>query len=429
MIRRLLGASADHHSTTGRSVALALAACVALLAGACSSMESASSSSQRPPAPAGTAPAALAQPAYASALRPKLQQIFTDTLTPGAVVLVRSPELGDWIATFGTRALGGADPVTLADHVRVGSNTKTWTGTVILQLVQEGNLTLDDPVSTYRPDVPNGQNITIAELLNMRSGLYNYTESLELNQTLDTNPTKAWTPDELLAIAYKNPPYFPPGQGFHYSNTNTVLLGLIIEKLTGHPVALEFQRRIFTPLGLRNTHLPPRTSNALPTPHPNGYQFGTNVETRATQVLPPDQQAAARAGILKPLDTTHDNPSWAWTAGSGISTAEDLARYAQALVGGGLLNDAMQRQRLASIRPIDPADPKSPGYGLALAQFGPVFGHTGELPGYNSFMGHDPRRKITIIVWSSLAAAPDGRAPAVEMAKAIIGHLYGGQIP
>ena len=427
MTRRLRGARADHHSATGRSVALALAACVALLASACSSMDAGSSSRLR--APAGVAPAAFAQPAYASALRPKLQQIFTDTLTPGAVVLVRSPELGDWTATFGTRALGSADPVTLADHVRIGSNTKTWTGTVILQLVQEGKLTLDDPVSKYRPDVPNGQHITITELLNMRSGLYNYTESLELNQTLDTNPTKVWTPDELLAIAYKRPPYFPPGQGFHYSNTNTVLLGLIIEKLTGSPVEQEFQRRIFSPLGLRNTHLPPRTSNVLPAPYPNGYQFGSNVETMATQVLPPDQQAAARAGTLKPLDATHDNPSWGWTAGAGISTAEDLARYAQALVGGGLLNDAMQKQRLASIRPINPADPKSPGYGLALAQFGPVFGHTGELPGYNSFMGHDPRRSITIVVWSSLAAAPDGRAPAVEMAKAIIGHLYAGQIP
>jgi D-alanyl-D-alanine carboxypeptidase len=427
MTRRLPGAHADHHSATRRSVALALTACVALLAGACGSMESGSSSRLR--APAGAAPAVGAQPAYASALRPKLQEIFADTLTPGAVVLVRSPELGDWTAAFGTRALGSADPVTLADHVRIGSNTKTWTGTVILQLVQEGKLTLDEPVSTYRPDVPNGQHITIAELLDMRSGLYNYSESLELNQTLDTNPAKAWTPDELLAIAYRNPAYFPPGQGFHYSNTNTVLLGLIIEKLTGNPVEQEFQRRIFTPLGLRNTHLPPRTSNALPAPYPNGYQFGSNVETMATQVLPPDQQAAARAGILKPLDATHANPSWAWTAGSGISTAEDLARYGQALVGGGLLNDTMQKQRLASIRPINPADPKSPGYGLALAQFGPVFGHTGELPGYNSFMGHDPRRKITIIVWSSLAAAPDGRAPAVEMAKAIIGHLYGGQIP
>ena len=208
-----------------------------------------------------------------------------------------------------------------------------------------------------------------------------------------------------------------------------MLLGLIIEKLTGNPVEQEFQKRIFTPLGLRHTHLPPRTSNALPAPYPNGYQFGTNVETMVTQVLPPDQQTAARAGILKPLDTTHGNPSWAWTAGSGISTAEDLARYAQALVAGGLLTDAMQSQRLASIRPINPTDLKSPGYGLALAQFGPVFGHTGELPGYNSFVGHDPRRRITIVVWSSLAAAPDGRAPAVEMAKAIISHLYAGQIP
>jgi D-alanyl-D-alanine carboxypeptidase len=429
MSRRLLGAHADHRSAIELSVGLALAACVTLLAGACTSTDTGSSSSARPRAPAGAAPAAFAQPAYASTLRPKLQQIVTDTLTPGAVVLVRSPELGDWTATFGTRALGSADPVTLADHVRIGSNTKTWTGTVILQLVQEGKLTLDDPVSKYRPDVPNGQHITITELLNMRSGLYNYTESLELNQALDTDPTTVWTPDELLALAYKNPPYFPPGQGFHYSNTNTVLLGLIIETLTGHPVEQAFQRRIFMPLGLRNTHLPPRTSNALPAPHPNGYQFGTNVETMATQVLPPDQQAAARAGILKPLDATHDNPSWGWTAGAGISTAEDLARYAQALVSGGLLNDALQTQRLASIRPINPADPKSPGYGLALAQFGPLFGHTGELPGYNSFMGHDPRRKITVIVWTSLAAAPDGRAPAAEMAKVIIGHLYGGQIP
>ena len=124
MIRRLLG---GHRLATGRSVALALAAVVALLAGACSSMESGSSSGPRPPA--GAALATGAQPAYASALRPSLQQIVTDTLTPGAVVLVRSPELGDWTATFGTRALGSAEPVTLADHVRIGSNTKTWTGT------------------------------------------------------------------------------------------------------------------------------------------------------------------------------------------------------------------------------------------------------------------------------------------------------------
>ncbi len=404
---------------------LAVAVSTAMLASACSATGTGSSSSLTQ---SDAALAAGTEPAYAATLRPKLQQIFADTLTPGAVVLVRSPELGDWAATFGTRTLGGRVPVTLADHVRIGSNTKTWTGTVILQLVQEGKLRLDDPVSKYRPDVPNGQNITITHLLDMRSGLYNYSESLELNQTLDTSPAKAWTPDELLGIAYKYRPYFPPGQGYHYSNTNTILLGVIIEKLTGKPVEQEFQARIFTPLGLSNTQFPPRTENALPTPYPNGYQFGTNVATMASEVLPVDQQAAAKAGTLKPFDSTHDNPSWAWTAGAGISTANDLARYAEALVGGGLLNDAMQKQRLASIRPINPDDPRSLGYGLALAQFGPVYGHTGELPGYNTFVGYDPQRKIAIVVWSSLNAAPDGRAPAVEMAKVIIGHLYGGQV-
>jgi len=165
-----------------------LAVSIAMLAGACSADMTGSPSSQT----------RHAEPAYAATLRPKLQQIFADTLTPGAVVLVRSPELGDWAATFGTRTLGGRVSVTLADHVRIGSNTKTWTGTVILQLVQEGKLRLDAPVSRYRPDVPNGENITITHLLDMRSGLYNYSESLELNQTLDVNrrrsgrPTSSW---------------------------------------------------------------------------------------------------------------------------------------------------------------------------------------------------------------------------------------------
>jgi D-alanyl-D-alanine carboxypeptidase len=405
---------------TRGATALGAALGLALVAGACGPSQTGSSGGPSPLA-ATVAPTA---PAYATALRPKLQAILTETLAPGAVALVVSPELGDWAATFGTRAIGSAEPVTRGDHVRIGSNTKTWTGTLILQLVQEGKLALDDPVAKYRPDVPNGQHITIEHLLTMRSGLYNYSETLELNRTLDTVPTKAWTPDELLALAYRHPPYFAPGQGYHYSNTNTILLGLIVEKLTANPIERELEARIFTPLGLANTRFPPRTENALPAPYPRGYQFGTNVETMTSDVLPPAQQAAARAGTLKPLDATLDNPSWAWSAGAGISTVDDLARYAQALVGGGLLTDAMQRRRLASIRPIDPANP-GVGYGWALARLGPLYGHTGELPGYNSVVGHDPERKITIVVWSSLNAAPDGRPPAVEMAKAIVTELYG----
>jgi D-alanyl-D-alanine carboxypeptidase len=125
------------------------------------------------------------------------------------------------------------------------------------------------------------------------------------------------------------------------------------------------------------------------------------------------------------MDVTFTNPSWAWSAGAGISTADDLTRHLPALVGGGLLSPELQKTRLESTRPVNPTDPQSPGYGLALARFGPMYGHTGELPGYNTFPGYDPDGKITLVVWSSLAPSPDGRDPAAQMARTVIGELYG----
>jgi D-alanyl-D-alanine carboxypeptidase len=363
-------------------------------------------------------------PSYAEALQPKLEQLAQQLLVTGAVVLVRSPELGDFTWVTGTRTRDGGDPVQTGDHIRVGSNTKTWTGTVILQLVQEGELALDDPVSKYRPDVPGGENITIANLLEMRSGLANYTEDFDVNNQNDIYPTKTWKPEELLAKAFAMPPVADPGTTFYYSNTNYVLLGLIIEQITGHPVAEEFRNRLFAPLGLDRTHLPDLASNEIPDPHAHGYTYGTNVGTIDTLVLPPDVQEAARTGEITPMDVTYVNPSWAWTAGSGISTAEDLVRWVEALAGGELLNPDLQQQRLDSLQPTDPNDPGGASYGLALAGFGPLRGHTGELPGYNSFMGHDPERGITIVTWAVPAPAVDGNAPAVELAKSTIAELY-----
>jgi D-alanyl-D-alanine carboxypeptidase len=373
---------------------------------------------------AGDTGARRRDPPYARALQPKLEALVNEMRVPGAVVVVRSKELGDWTAKFGTRTLGGNQPVGIDDHVRIGSNTKTMTGTVVLQLVQEGKLSLDDPVSKFRPDVPNGDDITIEQLLTMRSGLYNYGDTLELNQALDTTPERVWAPQELLALAFANPPHFPPGQGYHYSNTNTVLLGLVIEQLTGDPLETAFQRRIFGRLGLENTALPAHRSSALPDPHPRGYMFSTNVDTLDSQVLSPGQQVEATAGILNPTDVTDVNPSWGWAAGGVISDVDDLTRYVRALVGGGLLGKKLQRQRLDSVQPVDPDNPTGPGYGLALAKVGPMLGHTGELPGFQSFMGYDAKRDIVVIVWTTLAAAPDGRAPASQMAKAIFGELY-----
>jgi D-alanyl-D-alanine carboxypeptidase len=149
------------------------------------------------------------------------------------------------------------------------------TAAVIVQLAQEGRLDLDDPVSKYVSGVPDGDQITIADLLKMRSGLYNYTDAPEFAAILDQDPTKVWTPEEVLTIAFKHPPYFPPGTAFHYDNTNYALLGLIAEEREhGKPLARVLQDRLFGPLGMKDTALPASTSNTLPDPYSHGYMYG-----------------------------------------------------------------------------------------------------------------------------------------------------------
>ncbi|GAA1199880.1 serine hydrolase domain-containing protein [Pseudonocardia alaniniphila] len=396
---------------TGRSLlwaVIALAAVVTLVTSACGTGGGTTAG------PGPTAPASDLD----TRLRPIITEAMRDMSVPGVVVLVRTPA-GQYLEAFGTRRVGTDEPVEVGDHFRIGSNTKTMTGTVVLQLVQEGRIGLSDPVAKYQPRVPNGADITIAQMLDMRSGLYNYSELESFNRAMDEDPGKVWQPQELVALALAQPPYFAPGQGFHYSNTNTVLLGMIIEQITGQKLENVFQERIFTPLGLRNTVFPPLTSNSILDPHPQGYLFGTNVATLADPALPPDQQAAAREGTLVPNDVTGINPSWAWAAGAAISSAEDLATYVKPLVTGGLLDAATQKQRIDSLPPPTP-NGISASYGLALARFGPMIGHDGSLPGYQSFMGYDPDGDKTLIVLTNLQAAPNGAQPANEIAKRII---------
>jgi D-alanyl-D-alanine carboxypeptidase len=362
-------------------------------------------------------------PPYAGELKATLATIVDELKIPSAVVLVRSASKGDWTATFGTRTIGGDDPVTMDDHYRIGSNTKTMTGTVILQLVQEGRFRLDDPVSEFRPEVPNGQNIPIALLLEMRSGLYNYSADEQFNARLDATPSYVWHSPELLSIAFAHPPAFSPGASFEYSNTNSVLLGLIIEQLTGGSLEEAFGRRIFAPLALKDTRMPAPDDATIPLPHPHGYMFGTNVSTLTDPGVPPALQAAGSNGTLRPNDVTFDSPSWTWAAGSAISTANDLARYVEALVDGTLLDAEMQRARLASIRPTGD-DPGSAGYGFHIAKFGPMIGHDGQLPGFMTFMGRDSEQRNTVIVLTSIFNGPQGQQPANELARTIIAALY-----
>lgn len=408
---------------TRRTVAAAVALATALALSACTAQAEAT--------PAAS-PAATADAVAAPTLRPlddaALTAIFEETAEslgqPGAAMLIRTPD-GDVTATYGTTSPGGSTRVSLDDHIRVGSNTKTWTGTVILQLVQEGLIALDDPVSEYRPDVPNGENITIEQMLMMRSGLANYTETLELNAALDADPQRVWQPEELVTMGLALPPDFEPGTDYHYSNTNTILLGLIAEQLDAKPLAQIYADRLFTPLGLTETSFPALEDSSLPVPHSDGYYWWTNVNTIASSKLPPDLLAAADAGTFLPNDGTLDNPSWAWSAGSGISTIGDLADWVEALGGksGDLLDPDMQEARMNSPMATS-EDPTAPKYGWNLGRFGQFYGHTGELPGFNSFMGYDPAADVTLVVWANLAPAANGRGPAADIARAVIQELY-----
>jgi CubicO group peptidase (beta-lactamase class C family) len=373
-----------------------------------------------------TGPGGDQLPAYAVTLQEAIPKVMAENAIPGVVVLIRSQEQGDWSATFGTAEVGKDEPMTIDDHFRVGSNTKTMTSTVILQLVQEGKLALDDPIGKYRPDVPNGANITIQQLAEMRSGLYSYTFDKGFNETLDKDPQKAWTPDELLKIAFTHPANFAPGAMYDYSNTNIVLLGVVIEQLTGMSASQAFEERIFGPLGLTETALPAADDSSIPDPHPRGYQFGTNVETIDSYKVPAADLPKALDGTLEPIDMTDANPSWAWTAGGAISTPDELADYVEAMVGGGLLDDATQKLRMDSFVPIDPSKP-AVKYGIGIAEFAPnVYGHDGQIPGYATFMVHDPVAQNTIIIGCNLAAAPaSGANAATVLGMPVIAALYG----
>lgn len=377
------------------------------------------------PATSTSAPTATPDAAHdttldADALIATFEETAEEMLVPGAVMLVRTPD-GEITSAYGVTEWNGTTPVTLDDHIRIGSNTKTWTGTVILQLVEEGAIALDDPVSMYRPDVPNGDNITIAQLLDMRSGLHNYTTTLELNTALDETPERVWDPEELVAMGLAEEPYFAPGEGYEYSNTNTVLLGLIAEKLEGAPIGEIFQERLFDPLGLTETSYPAATDTSIPAPYPHGYMFSNNVDTMTEPSLSEEDLAAVAAGELLPTDHTNANPSWTSAAGAGISTASDLATWVEALGGGGLLSEEMQQRRLDSVQP----NGQGGDYGWGLARMGTFYGHIGSLPGYNSFMGYDPGTETTVIVWTTLAPAADGRPPAPVIAKNLIDLMYG----
>lgn len=327
-----------------------------------------------------------------------IEQAIAAANAPGAIVGVWSPQ-GDYIRSFGVADKATDAPMETDFYSRIGSVTKTFTVTAVLQLADEGKLGLDDVIAEYVDGVPEGDKITLRQLARMESGLPNYTAVTAFGEALFSDPLRTFTPQELLDYAFSEPSPFAPGEQFEYCNTNTVLLGLVVEKIGGLPLHEFIRERITGPLGMSDTSFP--TDNAFPQPHAQGY---TN------QTLDESETIA-----------TEWNPSWGWAAGAMISTLDDMRIWAPALAAGELLTAEMQEQRLQTVSA--PGMPPQDGYGLGLFDLGGWIGHNGSLPGYQTVAVHLPERDTTLVILINTDTAVDEVAPSTILATAITREL------
>jgi D-alanyl-D-alanine carboxypeptidase len=319
---------------------------------------------------------------------------------PGAEAVVRDPD-GHWTSTtagVGDVATGARVPAN--GRVRLGSNSKVFVATVMLQLVAQGKVRLDAPVETYLPGVVrgpdySGKHITVRELLQHTSGLPDYVPVVLGPKFADVQH-RYFDPYELLSAAFGQKALFKAGTSWEYSNTNYVLAGLIVQRVTGRPLGEEIQRRILTPLHLKDTTFPAPGSQAIPGQHPHGYD-------------------ADKAG--QPLrDVTVMDPSWGWSAGSMIGTPRDLDTFLLALLHGKLLPKAelaMMQHTVSTHGRLWPGA----RYGLGLISTplscgGLAWGHGGDIEGYETRDAVGPSGRAATLAVTALPAALPSSMPA-----------------
>jgi D-alanyl-D-alanine carboxypeptidase len=325
------------------------------------------------PEPARAAPG-VAPGADQARLRQLLDRLTTVDGGPGALIQLRdrrgSSALTSGVANVTTRA-----PMRADSRFRIGSMTKMFVATTVLQLVAERRVVLDAPVERYLPGVVRGNDndgriITVRQLLQHTSGIPDYLEFLSPQEILK-DPLAHHDMRDLVNVALAHPRTFKPGDGWRYSNTGYLLAGMLIEKVTGHTWGGEIRRRIIKPLGLRQTYVPV-DSSAIPGPHPRGY---------------------ARPGQNAPLiDVTAINPSVAGPSGAMISSGADLNRFLGALVRGRLLRPAQLREMMRTRPTSNPDHPNGRAYGLGLESNplpcgGLYWGHGGDIFGYQTLGG------------------------------------------
>jgi D-alanyl-D-alanine carboxypeptidase len=332
---------------------------------------------------------------------------LADTGTPGALAGIWYPGRGDWVHAAGFRDLKMQSPAAIDDHVRIASITKTFVATVILQLVDEGALGLDDSLESHLAGVPNGDGITIRQVLGMSAGIFDFIHDPVIAEDYVADPLLPFTPDDALAIIRASTPDFAPGERVQYSNSNYVLLGFILEQLTGQPAETAIAERILEPLGMTNTSFP--VTAEMPEPYLPGYAD------------------AADGGPLR--DVTLSNPAIPWTSGAMISTLADLRIWARALAIGTLLTPESQAARLqwGTIA----TGPLQVAYGLGILQINGLVGHNGGIFGYSSWMMHATDEDATIVVVTNRSGTEGGTADpiVIQLVSRLFPDRFAGTLP
>ncbi|MFI6298985.1 serine hydrolase domain-containing protein [Nonomuraea sp. NPDC050790] len=349
--------------------------------------------------------------------RPELlevMQAFVDSGVAAGMQVRVNDERGEWAGSVGVRELGTSAKPPTNGHFRIGSATKNFTATLVLKLVDAGEITLDDPVEDHLPQYRLNREITVRRLLQHTTGLFDYTFDFAPDGTpvsLIPWAGKEWvakrfhtyTDDELVRLSLTQAPKYEPGEKWSYANVNYVLAKLLIEKVTRHSYATEMRRRILAPLGLKNT-LVPGTSSEMPAPYAHAYY----------RYQDDDQQ-------WKVIDVTRQNPSWISGAGEMISTTKDLQTYFSELNKGHLFSAGL----LAEMRRTHPESAGlfgSYGLGLYVQDTGPncdgiVVNHNGSNNGYGALMYSTPDGKKTLT--ASITSGDAAADVATEFPKAL----------
>ena len=307
--------------------------------------------------------AAIIAPALASSRQAAYVQAVNDIVAtyrpPGVLAAVRTAGQAPWMQAFGLSDVASATPMALNSTFPIRSVTKSFTVTLILQMSQSGRLSLDDKIERYIAGVPNGNLISLADLAGMQSGLVDYSAQPGFQSVFLEDTLHVWTPQQLVAFSFAVPPTFLPGAQYQYSNTNTVLLGMVVEAVSGLPLADVLAAQILKPLALTGTTYP--SSAVLPPPTPTGY--GVDVTTGVAEAQPPI------------------SPSSLAGSGAMASTLVDLLAWGDALGSGTVLTASLQAQRKAQSRPVTNG-PEYDNYGLGIGQIGNWWGHTGSGVGF-----------------------------------------------